>query len=421
MTTRTELPRRALRLADVLGNRRVAAALTLGFASGLPFALSQGTLQGWLAELGLNIRTIGWFTLVGLPYNLKFLWAPLLDRFVPPFLGRRRGWIVVLQGLVALVIAALGLQSPSDAIYVVALLALGLSFLSASQDVVIDAYRTDSLRAEERGIGSTAVQIGWRVAFYVSGALAMVLSGVIGWRSTYLAMAGIMAATTVLTWWAPEPDAAVAAPRTLQEAVVEPLREFFSRPGTVALLCLVVLYKLGDAAALSLSTAFLIKGVGFTAAQVGAVAKTTSITATIIGTVLGGLAFARLGLLRSLLIFGVLQAATNLLYSLLALRGHDLGMMVIAVGVDNLAGAMAATIFGAFVMALCDPRYSAFQFALLSALSALSRTFIGPVSAIVVAQVGWPTFFVLTFLTGAPGLWLLWRMREQVHALDRGH
>ncbi len=214
--------KQALRLADVLGNRRVAAALTLGFASGLPFALSQGTLQGWLAELGLNIKTIGWFTLVGLPYNLKFLWAPLLDRYVPPFLGRRRGWIVLMQALVAIVIAVMGLQAPNDAIYAVAILALLLAFLSASQDVVIDAYRTDSLRPEERGIGSTAVQIGWRVAFYISGALAMVLSGVIGWRATYLTMAAIMGASTLLTLFAPEPEVKVVAPRSLQEAVSRP-------------------------------------------------------------------------------------------------------------------------------------------------------------------------------------------------------
>ena len=413
--------KQALRLADVLGNRRVAAALTLGFASGLPFALSQGTLQGWLAELGLNIKTIGWFTIVGLPYNLKFLWAPLLDRYVPPFLGRRRGWIVLMQALVAIVIAVMGLQAPNDAIYAVAILALLLAFLSASQDVVIDAYRTDSLRPEERGIGSTAVQIGWRVAFYISGALAMVLSGVIGWRATYLTMAAIMGASTLLTLFAPEPEVKVVAPRSLQEAVFEPIREFFGRPGILALLSLVILYKIGDAAALSLSTAFLIKGVGFTAAQVGAVAKTTSITATIIGTVLGGLAFARLGLYRSLLIFGVLQAATNLLYSLLAVRGHDLSAMVLAVGVDNLAGAMAATIFGAFIMALCDHRFSAFQFALLSALSALSRTFVGPIAAVLVAQVGWPLFFVITFVAGAPGLFLLWRLRARIETLDLVH
>jgi len=410
--------RSRLSLADVLGNNRVAAALTLGFASGLPFALSQGTLQAWLASANVDLKTIGLLTLVGIPYNLKFLWAPILDRYAPPLLGRRRGWIVLIQLLLAAVIAAMGMQSPNEAVGPIAQLALVLAFLSASQDVVIDAYRTDSLRPSERGIGSTAVQIGWRIAALVSGALALVLTKYIGWRDVYFMMAVLMALTVVATLSAPEPETVVTPPRSLWAAIVEPLLEFFSRPGVWALVALVILYKLGDAAALSLSTAFFIKGVGFTAAEVGAVAKTVGIAATILGTVVGGLTFARLGLLRALLIFGVLQAATNLLYSVLALAGHDIQMLVVAVGFDNLAGSMAATVFGAFIMSLCDARYSAFQFALLSALSALSRTFVGPVSAAVVSHVGWPPFFVITFLTGAPGLLLLWLLRDRVRALD---
>ena len=188
-----------LRLADVLGNGRVAAALTLGFASGLPFNLPQSTLQAWLASLDVDLRTIGWLTLVGVPYTFKFLWAPLLDRFVPPFLGRRRGWIVLFQAAIALVIGALGLKPPNEAIYMVAALALLLSFLSASQDIVIDAYRTDTLRAPERGMGSTAAQLGWRLATLISGAFALVLSKYLGWRDTYLLMAGLMAGTVILT------------------------------------------------------------------------------------------------------------------------------------------------------------------------------------------------------------------------------
>jgi len=407
-----------LRLADVLGNGRVAAALTLGFASGLPFSLPRGTLQAWLASLDVDLRTIGWLTLVGVPYTFKFLWAPLLDRFVPPFFGRRRGWIVLFQAGIALTVAVLGLQAPNEAIYEVAALAVLLSFLGASQDIVIDAYRTDTLRPAERGIGSTAAQLGWRLAALVSGALSLILSKYIGWRDTYLAMAALMGVTMALTLLAPEPERAVVPPRTLRAAVLDPLAEFLGRPGAAALVALVVLYKFGDAAALSLSTAFLIKGVGFTAAEVGAVAKTTSITATIVGTLFGGLAFARLGLFRALLVFGVLQAVTNLLYSWLALSGHDLGVMVIAVGFDNLAGAMGATVFGAFLMALCDVRFSAFQFALLSALSSITRDFIGPVAAAVVGHVGWPAFFLITFLGGAPGLLLLWRLRARVMALD---
>jgi PAT family beta-lactamase induction signal transducer AmpG len=342
----------------------------------------------------------------------------LLDRFVPPFLGRRRGWIVLCQAAIALAIAGLGMQAPAEAIYAVATLALLLSFLSASQDVVIDAYRTDTLRPAERGIGSTAAQLGWRLATLLSGAFALILQRYIGWRQTYLLMALLMGVTVVLTLRAPEPERRVVPPRTLRAAVVEPLGELLMRPGAIALVALVVLYKLGDAAALSLSTAFLIKGVGFTAEQVGYAAKTTTIAAILLGTMIGGLAYGRLGLYRSLLVFGVLQAATNLLYSWLALSGRDLLVMVTAVGFDNLAGAMGATVFGAFLMALCDARFSAFQFAVLSALSALARSFIGPVAAYVVGKIGWPPFFVLTFLSAAPGLLLLWRLRTRVAALE---
>ena len=408
-----------LRLTDVLSNGRVAAALTLGFASGLPFNLSQSTLQAWLASLDVSLKTIGWLTWVGMPYLFKFLWAPLLDRFVPPFLGRRRGWIVLFQVGIAIVTALLGLQAPNEAIYTVAALALLLATLSASQDIVIDAYRTDTLRAPERGMGSTAVQLGWRLATLVSGAFALVLSRFIGWRDTYFLMAAIAAVTIALTLLAPEPERVVTPPRTLRAAVIEPLSEFLARPGAWALLALIVLYKVGDAAALSLSTAFLIKGVHFTAAEVGAVAKTTTIAAILAGTTIGGLAYARLGLFRSLLVFGVLQAATNLLYSWLAVAGRDFAVMIVAVGFDNLAGSMGATVFGAFMMALCNVRFSAFQFAALSALSALARSSVGPAAAYLVERIGWPPFFVVTFLCGLPGLVLLWMMRERVIALDR--
>ena len=407
-----------LRLADVFSNGRVAAALTLGFASGLPFNLSQGTLQAWLASLGLNLKTIGWLTLVGLPYTFKPLWAPLLDRFVPPFMGRRRGWIVLSQAALALTIAALALGSPGEAIEMVAALALLLAFLSASQDVVIDAYRTDTLRPPERGIGSTAVQLGWRIATVISGAAALVLSKYLGWRNTYLLMAALMAATMVLTLFAPEPERAVVPPRSLRAAVVEPLAELLARPGALALLALIVLYKVGDAAALSLSNAFLIQGVGFKVEVVGAVAKTTTIAAIVVGTIVGGLAYATLGLYRSMLVFGVLQAATNLLYSALALVGQSIPMLMLAVGVDNLAGAMGMTVFGAFMMALCDARFSAFQFALLSALAGAARSVMGPIAAAIVGRVGWAPFFVITFLAATPGLLLLWWLRERVRSFD---
>lgn len=414
-----------IRFRDLLANPRVAAALTLGFASGLPFNLSDSTLQAWLATLNLDIKTIGWLTLVGAPYAFKFLWAPVLDRYALPILGRRRGWMVLLQLLLAAFIALLGLKgdqlgfgTPGEAIYAVAALGLLIAFASATQDIVIDAYRADTLRPEERGVGSTATQVGYRVATWIAGALALILSDVIGWRNTYLLMAVIMGATVLFTRAAPEPERQAAPPRTLGAAIVDPLTEFLGRPGAWALLCLIVLYKFGDAFALKLVTAFLIKGVGFTALEVGAISKSVVIVLTLLGTFVGGLLLARLGLYRSLLAFGILQALTNLLYALLAATGKSTLMMVIALGFDNFAGGMGAAAFVAFLMGLCDVRYSAFQYALLSALASVARNFLGPPAAYVVDAVGWSSFFVLTFFTAIPGLVMLVFLRRQVARLD---
>jgi PAT family beta-lactamase induction signal transducer AmpG len=413
------------RLRDLVANPRVAAALTLGFASGLPFNLPDSTLQAWLATLDMDIRTIGWFTLVGAPYAFKFLWAPILDRYALPVLGRRRGWILLLQLLLAVLIAALGLQgerlgvgAPGEVVYAVAAIALFVAFVSATQDIVIDAYRADTLRPEERGVGSTATQVGYRVATWVTGALALILSDVIGWRSTYLLMAAVMGATVLFTWSAPEPERVAPLPRTLAAAVLDPLREFLGRPGAWALLALIVLYKFGDAFALKLVTAFLIKGVGFTALEVGAISKTVVITLTLLGTFTGGVLLARLGLFRSLLYFGILQALTNLLYALLAATGKNTALMVIALGFDNFAGGMGAAAFVAFLMGLCDVRFSAFQYALLSALASVARNFLGPPAAYVVDALGWSSFFTLTFFTAIPGLLVLVLLRRQVEKLD---
>lgn len=413
------------RLRDLVANPRVAAALTLGFASGLPFNLPDSTLQAWLATLNMDIKTIGWFTLVGAPYAFKFLWAPILDRYALPVLGRRRGWMLLLQLLLALLIAALGLQgerlgvsAPGEAIYAVAAIGLFIAFVSATQDIVIDAYRADTLRPEERGVGSTATQVGYRVATWITGALALILSDVIGWRNTYLLMAVVMAATVLLTWSAPEPERVAPRPNTLAAAVLDPLREFLGRPGAWALLALIVLYKFGDAFALKLVTAFLIKGVGFTALEVGAISKTVVITLTLLGTFAGGVLLARLGLFRSLLLFGILQALTNLLYALLAATGKSTVLMVIALGFDNFAGGMGAAAFVAFLMGLCDVRFSAFQYALLSALASVARNFLGPPAAYVVDAVGWSSFFTLTFFTAIPGLLVLVLLRRQVEKLD---
>lgn len=403
-------------LREIINNPRVAAALTLGFASGLPLNLPDSTLQAWAATTGVDLKIIGWLTLVTAPYTFKFLWAPLLDRYVPPLLGRRRGWILLLQLALAAAIALMGINPPDERLYAVAALALLTAFLSASQDVVIDAYRTDTLRPEERGPGSAMTQLGYRIGALLSGAIALMFSEYIGWRNTYFAMAVVMGLTALFTLRAPEPERPVVPPRTLAEAVIGPIRDFFGRNGAWWLLGLILLYKIGDAFALKLLTTFLIKGVGFTAFEVGAYSKTTLVIATLLGVMVGGATLARLSLWKALLIFGILQAVTNLAYAVLAAAGKHVGVMVMAVGFDNFVGGMGAVAFLAFVMSLCNARFSAAQYAMLSALALVPRTFLGPPAAWLAEAIGWQGLFIVTFLTALPGLAMLWWLRGRIDA-----
>jgi PAT family beta-lactamase induction signal transducer AmpG len=404
------------RFADVYANRRVALLLLLGFASGLPLALTTGTLQAWATVEGLDIRTISFLTLAGSAYTLKFLWAPLMDRFVPPFLGRRRGWIVLMQLCLMGGIAAMGSLSPTDAIVALASLAVLVAFFSASQDIAFDAYRTDLLRADERGAGAAVSVLGYRLAMLVSGGLALVLAdSFIGWRATYWLMAGLMSVGVVAAFFAVEPDTAVAPPRTLAEAVTGPMKDFFSREGAVLALTLIVLYKLGDAFAGSLSTAFLIRGVGFSATEVGAINKILGLIATIVGALAGGAMMTRLSLFGALMLFGTLQAVTNLGFWVLAVTPKAYASMALVVGLENLCGGMGTAAFVAFLMALCKVRYSATQFALLSALAAVGRTYLaGPLSGVMVDTLGWAAFFLATFAIALPGLALLWTQRRLI-------
>lgn len=405
---------------DSILNRRVATILFLGFSSGLPLALSGGTLQAWLTVEGVDIKTIGLFTLVGLPYTLKFLWSPLLDRFSFPLFGRRRGWILVFQALLLILIFAMSMVSPAKAPWVLAFLAFGLAFASSSQDIVVDAYRAEVLREKERGLGAAVSVTGYRVAMLISGALALILSGILGWQATYMIMAGLMLVGMTATWLGPEPEDPGTPPKTLQEAVSGPLLEFFSRKGAWAMLALIVLYKLGDAFAGSLTTSFLIRGVGFSVGEVGAINKGMGLAATIVGALFGGALMARLGLFRSLFLFGILQAVSNLSFMVLAMLGKSYPMLVFTIGFENLAGGMGTAAFVAFLMALCNHNFTATQFALLSALASLGRVFVGPTSGVLVDEFGWLIFFLVTFLAALPGLVLLWKMRESVQTLEKG-
>jgi PAT family beta-lactamase induction signal transducer AmpG len=404
----------------VYSSRRVAPLLALGFSSGLPLALTSGTLQAWATVEKVSLQDIGFLTLAGTAYTLKFLWAPLVDRFVPPWLGRRRGWVFLTQWLLAASIAAMGLFSPGDDLRAIALLAVWVAFLSATQDIAFDAYSTDVLHHEERAAGAALKVMGYRLAMVVSGGLALIIADQwLGWRATYWLMGGLMALASLATLWAPEPEAAPQPPRSLQQAVVEPLREFFGRPGVWMVVLLIVLYKLGDAFAGALSTTFLIRGAGFDVTDVGMVNKVFGLVATIVGALAGGTLMTRLGLYRALMLFGVLQGVSNFGYWVLAVTPPHLYSMAVVVAVENLCGGLGTAAFVALLMALCQARFSATQFALLSALSAVGRIYLaGPLTPVLVSWAGWPAFFVMTIAIAVPGLVLLWLMRGLIDRLD---
>jgi MFS transporter, PAT family, beta-lactamase induction signal transducer AmpG len=399
---------------QILANRRIAIMLPLGFASGLPLALTAGTLQAWLTVVGLDLKTIGIFTLVGLPYTLKFLWAPLMDRLVPPWLGRRRGWMLVMQISVALGLTAMAVTGPGQRPEILGVLALVVAVLSASLDIVYDAYRTDVLPRPERGFGAAVWVNGYRCALLLASAGALLLADHIGWQNTYLLLAALMAAGVVTILVSPEPSEPSATPASLAEAVGGPLKEFFTRPGVIGLLSLIVFYKIGDAVAASLQTAFLIGGMGFSVSEVGYV-KGLGIGATLIGALTGGVAMAKLGIVRSLLLFGLLQAVSNLGFMWLAWMGKSYMALTTSILVENVTGGMGTVAFVALIMSLCDHRYTATQFALLSSLEALGRVFSGRPSAELVEMVGWSQFFFWSFLVALPGIWLVWVLRTQLH------
>ena len=404
---------------EIFRSPRIAVVTLLGFASGLPLALTGGTLQAWLTVEGVDIKTIAWFSWIGLPYLLKFLWSPAMDRFVPPFLGRRRGWILMGQVGLVIGIAAMALGSPNDSLWFIGAMALWVAFASASQDIVIDAYRTDLLPQPERGMGAAVNVLGYRIAMLASGGFALILADQIGWKSTYLVMAGVMALTMIVTLFAPEPESPAHAPRTLGEAVIGPLKDLLGRRGAFTLFLLVMFYKFGDALAGTLTTAFLIRGVGFTPTDVGVVNKGLGLAALLGGALVGGVLLAKLSLVRALLLFGVLQAISNLSFAWLAWAGKSYPLLVFTVAFENLASGMGTAAFVALVMALCHRSYSATQYALLSALASLGRILFGPLTGTLVQQFGWAQFFVLTFFAALPGLVLVWLMRAEITAAER--
>lgn len=393
---------------DAFRSRRVWLLVALGFASGLPLPLTGATLVTWMKNEGVDLATIGAFALVGLPYSLKFLWAPALDRYSVGFLGRRRGWMALLQIGLALGIAALGFLPREAGLAALAALALAVAFLSASHDVVVDAYRTDILPEEERGSGTATFVMGYRFGLVLSGAVALMLSDSLGWPVVYGLMAALMGVGLLATLLAPEPEG-IRPPRTLVDAVVRPFSDYFRREGAILTLAFLVLYKLGDAIAGLMITPFLLE-LGFTNSEIGVLNKGLGMGATLVGALLGGGLVSRLGLRRALFAFGILQAATNASYMALAVVGKSYPVLVISLVADNLTGGLGTAAFVAFLMSLCHRSFSATQYALLSSLSSVGGRLFGAGSGALAASIGWPAFFAATIAAAAPALLLLGRL-----------
>ncbi len=395
-------------LLKQFSNRRILAIFLLSFSSGLPIALTSSTLQAWYTESGVSLTLIGMLTLTKIPYLYKFFWAPILDRFVPFKLGRRRSWVLLMQVLLACTLIVMAFLNPKHAPYFLASMALMLAFFSATQDIGIDAYRADVLHAKERGMGSAMTSYGYRVAMVASGAVALIFAAKIGWRLTYLLMAALMAVEIVVTLWSPNPDDELAGPRTLKAAVVEPFKEFISRKNAVMILVFIATYKLGEAFALALNTTFLLRGVGFSLIDVGSISKVLGMAGGLLGCMVGGIFLPKLGLYRSLFYFGFLSLVANLLFALLAVVGKNYTLMSLAVFSDYFCGALSGVAFVSFLMGLCNVRYSATQYALFSALMQIGQVIAGPEAALMVSHMGWAKFYVWTFFVGVPSLWILW-------------
>lgn len=393
----------------VFQSRKMTALLLLGFASGLPLFLTSRTLQAWMTTAGVDLGTIGLFSLVGLPYSFKFLWSPLIDRFVPPFLGRRRGWLVITQVLLTVAIATMSLWNPTQSLQLIAVTALAIAFFSASQDIVFDAYRVDVLEEREMGAGAAVAVLGYRIALLVTGGLALILADQMPWNLVYLAMAGLMGLSLAYTLFAPEPERQVQPPASLTEAVILPFQEFFQRSGAlVAILVLVfiTLYRFGDALINNMATPFLLQ-MGFSQSAIGAIQGGMGLLATIVGTLTGGAILSQIGINRSLWVFGGLQALSNLAYFVLAIVGQNYPLMVVAINIENFCSGLGTAGFVAFLMSQCNPRFSATQFALLSSLMAISRDILVAPAGKIAEQTGWPLFFLISIAAALPGLLLL--------------
>ncbi len=394
----------------VYGQRKMLALLLLGFSAGLPSLMVGAVLQTWLTGAGVDVSTIGYFSLVGLPYAAKPLWAPLIDRYALPWAGRRRSWLFITQGALLIAIAVLAMQDPRLAMPGFIAAAVMVAFCSASQDIVVDAYRADVLTAQEVGAGSACYVTGFRIAAVLGMWLPLVLATHISWSSTYLAMTVFLAVGLIGTLLAEEPPAPTNPPSSFADSVTLPFVDFVARRGlssTIAVLAFVILYKLGDQLLANVSMPFLLKQMQFKQGVVAGIQSGVGLAAAIAGTVTGGAILARIGTNRSLWIFGVLQAGSNVGYWMLAKVGPSVACLTWVIGIENFCAGLVTAAFLGFLVSLCNPRFSATQFALLSGLMMLGRSLAAAPAGAVVNMVGWEWFFMISVMAAIPGMLLL--------------
>ncbi|MEY3201179.1 MAG: hypothetical protein RIR70_729 [Pseudomonadota bacterium] len=412
---------------EALFNRRMLICIFTGFSSGLPLYLLLNLVPAWLRSEGIDLKTIGLFALIQFPFTWKFLWSPFLDRYVPPFLGRRRGWLIITQIILLFSIAWLGTLSPKESLTTIVWLAALLAFASATQDIVLDAYRRELLRDEELGIGNSVHVNAYRIAGLVPGSLSLILADHLPWLEVFVITAAFMLPGTIMTLMVSEPQVIGTPPKTLREAVVEPFHEFITRQGwqsAALILAFIFLYKLGDSMSTALATPFYLD-MGFSKSDIGLVAKHAGLWPSVIGGLLGGIWMVKTGINRALWLFGVVQLLSILGFAWLAHLGpaavtpDRLVILACVIAFEALGVGLGTAAFIAFIARATHPAYTATQFALFTSLAAVPRTFINASVGWLVEGLGWFWFFWLCALLAVPGMVLLLKVapwREEPHA-----
>ncbi len=393
----------------VIFSRRMLVALLMGFSCGLPLLLTLGVLQAWMTEEGVDLGWVGLIALVQSPYSWKFLWSPVLDRFTPPFLGRRRGWLLVVQLALMAAIMLLGFSDPVRYPFWMAAAALLVAFFSATQDVVVDAYRREDLSDQELGLGSSLYVYGYRIGMWVAGGGGLILADVMPFSRVYLVMAAGMLPGILTTLFAPEPPAAAGRPVSLSEAAWQPLADFFRREEALWIMAFILLYKIGDTMAAAISTPFYLE-LGFSKSEIGAVVKLFGAWATIAGGITGGLFILKAGINRSLWVFGLLQAASTAGFAVLARIGDSLPALSAVIGFESFTAGMGTSAFVAFMASLTNRRFTATQYALLTSVMGLPRALASAPTGFAAALMGWEGFFVFCTLAAVPGMLILFRV-----------